>query len=109
MNKNLSVILQWILRVVVLGMALIPVFNARGQEVIIDSNVFANGSFVDVNQFATTPVIIQQRRPVLIIERRGSNDSFYQYDNVYGPEASAAGRMTRTVVNPQPQFFIRGF
>lgn len=54
-------------------------------------------------------VIIEQRTPI-IIERRGSNDYLYEYDNVYGPEASAAGRMTRTVVNPQPQIqVIRGF
>lgn len=49
-------------------------------------------------------VIIQQRGPVLL-ERTGSNDQFYTYDNVYGAEASAAGRMSRIVNNPQPQLF----
>ncbi len=49
-------------------------------------------------------VVIIDRRPI-IIERRGSNDALYEYDNVYGPGASAAGRMSRSVVAPQPQFF----
>jgi hypothetical protein len=50
-------------------------------------------------------VVIQQPRVPLFIERYGSNDALYTYDNVYGPEASAAGRMSRTVLNPQPQIF----
>ena len=37
-------------------------------------------------------VIVQPRFPILI-ERRGSNDALYTFDNLYGPEASAAGRM----------------
>jgi len=54
-------------------------------------------------------VLLVPTRSVLVIPRQGSNDSQYIYDNVYGPEASAAGRMSRTVVNPPPQYYIRPF
>lgn len=41
---------------------------------------------------------------VIIVDppRTGINDRFYQSDNIYGPEASAAGRMSHIVVNPPP-------
>jgi hypothetical protein len=66
-------------------------------------------NYYPVNPYFNTPVIIQERVPI-IIERRGSNDYLYQYDNVYGSEASAAGRMSSTVVNPPPQLYIlRGY
>lgn len=42
----------------------------------------------------------------LLLPRTGSNDYIYTYDNVYGAGASAAGRMDRVVVNPQPQLYI---
>lgn len=41
----------------------------------------------------------------LLLPRTGSNDYLYQYDNVYGAGASAAGRLDRVVVNPQPQLY----
>lgn len=41
----------------------------------------------------------------LLLPRTGSNDYLYQYDNVYGAGASAAGRMDRVVNNPQPYLF----
>jgi len=41
----------------------------------------------------------------LLLPRTGSNDYLYQYDNVYGAGASAAGRMSHVTVNPQPQLF----
>ncbi len=49
-------------------------------------------------------VVIIERGPVLV-PRYGSNDHLYTYDNIYGPGASAAGRMSHSVNNPQPQFF----
>ena len=41
----------------------------------------------------------------LLLPRTGSNDYIYSHDNVYGLGASAAGRMDRVVVNPQPQLY----
>ena len=43
---------------------------------------------------------------VIVIPRQGINDSFYQYDNIYGPEASAAGRMGHHVVTPPPRLYF---
>jgi len=48
------------------------------------------------------PTVVSQP---LLLPRTGSNDYLYQYDNVYGAGASAAGRMDRVVVNPQPQLY----
>ena len=50
-------------------------------------------------------VVIQQNQP-LIVPRYGSNDALYTYDNIYGPEASAAGRMSYSVHNPQPFYNV---
>ncbi len=85
---------------------------------MVSSPVWAQGVYVSPgfyspnviysNRFVQTPVLIYQR-PAVIIERRGSNDWLYESDNVYGSGASAAGRMSRTVVNPQPQYYLRGF
>lgn len=37
---------------------------------------------------------------------RGANDDLYRYDNIYGAEASAAGRLGHHVVNPAPPFYF---
>jgi hypothetical protein len=54
--------------------------------------------------YAAPPVVVQN--PVLIIPRVGSNDSHYQFDNIYGPGASAAGRLSHSVSNPPPFLYI---
>lgn len=69
---------------------------------------YRQSNYYPSNPYYAAPVIIEQRVP-LVIERTGSNDYLYQYDNIYGSEASAAGRMSSTVVNPPPQLYIRGY
>lgn len=61
-----------------------------------------------VNPYYASPYYYGQQSVVvepLLLPRTGSNDYLYQYDNIYGSGASAAGRMSHTVVNPQPQIF----
>ncbi len=47
---------------------------------------------------------------VIVVQPQGvwpaSNNNLYRYDNIYGPEASAAGRMGHQVVNPAPRLYF---
>ncbi len=52
--------------------------------------------------YATPPVVVNNGNPVLVIPRYGSNDAHYMFDNIYGPGASAAGRLNHVTSNPQP-------
>jgi len=50
-------------------------------------------------------VIIEQNQP-LLVPRYGSNDALYTYDNIYGPEASAAGRLSPSSNYQQPFYNV---
>ena len=75
--------------------------GARAQAVIRGGNPYYNNYYYPSPYYYPTTVVSQP----LLLPRTGSNDYLYQYDNVYGAGASAAGRMDRVVVNPQPQLF----
>ena len=71
--------------------------DARAQAVVRGGNPY----YYNSAPYYPATVVNQP----LLLPRTGSNDYLYQYDNVYGAGASAAGRMDRVVNNPQPQLW----
>lgn len=76
--------------------------GAEARTVVVGGNPYAGGPYYgNPYYYGPQPVVVEP----LFLPRTGSNDYLYQYDNIYGSGASAAGRMSHTVVNPQPQIF----
>jgi len=82
--------------------------SAHAQD-YYDQRVYLDQGYYGQAGVYGTPVLVVPRHSTVIVPRRGSNDYLYEYDNVYGSGASAAGRMSRTVVSPPPQLYFRGF
>ncbi len=76
------------------------VSKAEAQGVGYPYNYYPNNYYANPYYYPG-PTIVQP----LLLPRIGSNDSQYQYDNIYGAGASAAGRMSYSNLNPQPQLF----
>jgi len=76
--------------------------GAEARTVVVGGNPYVGGPYYgNPYNYGPQPVVVEP----LYLPRTGSNDYLYQYDNIYGSGASAAGRMSHTVVNPQPQIF----
>ena len=75
--------------------------TAQSRTVVVGGAQVPNPYYASPYYYGPTTVVTEP----LLLPRTGSNDYLYQYDNVYGSGASAAGRMSHVVVNPQPQIF----
>jgi hypothetical protein len=98
MGGNLKIQRAWKASVLALSCALIGLASVPAS-----ADVITVGSPVYGTPYYYPGTVVSQP---LLLPRTGSNDYIYTYDNVYGAGASAAGRMDRVVVNPQPQLYI---
>ncbi len=98
--------------IIILGMFLIGVAvgglipaeaEARGIYVPVNQNVYGPGVFGPAPVYRVYPEPGRRHRPQTIgAPLVGSNDAMYERDNIYGPGASAAGRMSHVTKNVFP-------
>ena len=93
---------SFLLPALILGALAWGIFQAgaEARTIVVGGNPYVGAPYYSQPYYNYGPqtVVVEP----LLLPRTGSNDYLYQYDNIYGSGASAAGRMSHTVVNPQP-------
>ena len=84
-----------------LGFPLMGLADVVAADTVVVSPRQVAPSYYYSNSYYPPTVVVEP----LLLPRVGSNDYLYTYDNIYGSGASAAGRLSHTVVNTPPQLF----